>query len=214
MIPLLLNLRDKKVTIFGGGSVGERKARLFSKHAEVTVISKEFTRGLEDLAEEGIIKTKKAEIDEDVIESFIKDAFIVIPATDDERINSKIIERAKIHKKLLNRVDDEIGDIVVPSIVEKGDIIVSISTGGKSPAMSKFLRKKIEEEITDVYSRMVKLQKDMKRVLKREVEDQKEREKILWEILENEKIWEKLERSYEDALKAALGLIPRSRTRD
>ena len=49
-LPLMLNLADKEVVIFGGGSVAERKASLFCNYSNVTVISRDFTQGLDGLS--------------------------------------------------------------------------------------------------------------------------------------------------------------------
>ena len=96
-LPLMLDLNEKEIVIFGGGEVGERKASLFYEHARVTVISKEFTSGLNRFYELNKIKLIKVkDVSEKDISSFLKNAFIVIPATNDTILNENI---AKIARK-------------------------------------------------------------------------------------------------------------------
>lgn len=198
-LPLMIDLNEKEIVIFGGGEVGERKASLFCGHAKVKVISKEFTPGLDIFCEEGKIELIKAkDIDENEIASFLKNAFIVIPATNDPVFNEKIAKIAKDHGKFINRVDN-IGDIIVPSVIKRGDIVIGISTGGQSPALSKYIRQEIEKVITPEFSQMSRLQNEIREKLKSRINDQKKRKDILWNILNDNDVWISLRESYEKA---------------
>jgi len=202
-LPLMIDLHEKEIVIFGGGEVGERKASLFCEHAKVKVISKEFTLGLDISCEEGkleLIKVKN--IGENEIASFLNNAFIVIPATNDPVLNEKIAMIAKESGKFINRVDD-IGDIIVPSVIRRGDIVIGISTGGQSPAISKYIRQKIEEVITPEFAQMSRLQNEIREKLKSKVNDQKKRKDILWKIINDNDVWNSLRESYEKAYMAA-----------
>jgi len=206
MLPLIVDVENKKVVIFGGGSVGERKATLF-KDADVLVASKEFTSGLRRLADKGFVKLLTCDLNKMDIELIIDGAFLVIPATDDPKLNAKIVKLAKKHNVLTNSVDGA-GDIIIPSVIKQGDIVIGISTLGKSPAMSKFLRKKLEKAVFKKYADMVKLQDEIREVLKARISDQKTREKILWEILNDEAIWECLDTSYDKAYELSMAHVP------
>jgi precorrin-2 dehydrogenase/sirohydrochlorin ferrochelatase len=208
-LPLMLDLAGKEVVIFGAGAVGERKATLFSDFAEVTVISRDFTPALEKLFEEGkinIIKIK--DLADNEISKHIKNAFIVIPATSDTLFNEKIAFIAEKSGKLVNRVDD-MGDIIVPSVIRRGDIVIGVSTMGNSPALSKYIRKKLEEVITPEFEQMAKLQKEMRNILKSQVKDQKTRSDTLWNIINDDDVWEAFGESYEKAFKVASEHIER-----
>ena len=206
MLPLILNLENKKIVIFGGGSVGERKAKLFSEHADTIVVSKTFTDELIRLEEKGVVELKRDNLKE--FDEYIKEAFIVIPATSDKDLNEKIAKKARDLGKLVNLVDG-MGDVVVPSVISKGDILISISTLGKSPAMCKYLRKQIEGEISEVHLAMVRLQDEIRKILKEKIDDQKIREKIIWNILEDETIWKDLLESGDKTYSEILKLIER-----
>lgn len=202
-LPLMLDLAGKEVVIFGAGAVGERKASLFSGFADITVISRDFTPALEKLFEESKIKIIKVkDLTDNEISKHVKNAFIVIPATNDMLFNENIALIAEKSGKLVNRVDD-MGDIIVPSVIRRGDIVLGISTLGNSPALSKYIRKKLEEVITPEFEQMARLQKEMREMLKSQVKDQKMRSEILWNIINDDNVWEALGESYEKAFKVA-----------
>ncbi len=202
-LPLMIDLHEKEIVIFGGGEVGERKASLFCEHATVKVVSKEFTAGLDLSYEEGKIELIKVkDIGENEIASFLNHAFIVIPATNDPDFNEKIAKIAQDRGKFINRVDD-IGDIIVPSVIRRGDIVIGISTGGQSPALSKYIRQKIEEVIPAEFALMSRLQNEIREKLKYMIDDQKKRKETLWNIINDNDVWNAFAESYEKAYMVA-----------
>ncbi|MDP3104933.1 MAG: bifunctional precorrin-2 dehydrogenase/sirohydrochlorin ferrochelatase [Candidatus Methanoperedens sp.] len=208
-LPLMLDLTGKEVVIFGGGKVGERKASFFSEAALVTIISRDFTPDLERLSEDGKIKLIKVQdLTDDEILRYMKNAFITIPATNDAILNENIASIADSKGKLVNRVDD-MGNVIVPSVIRQGDIVIGISTLGYSPALSKFMRYKLEEVITPEFSQMARLQNEFRELLKSKVKDQKVRSEILWNVINDNDVWDAFGESYEKAYKVALKHIDR-----
>ncbi|KUK44877.1 MAG: bifunctional precorrin-2 dehydrogenase/sirohydrochlorin ferrochelatase [Methanothrix sp.] len=205
-LPLLLDLSGRKVVIFGGGIVGERKARLFSQYAEVTVASLAFSPGLQEMAEEGAVDLVEADLSRGA-DDLLRDAFIAIPATSDRDLNLELEEKAEKMGVLVNRVDG-VGEVVVPSVIRRNPIVVAISTLGESPALSKRLRMRIEEVLEGGYVEMALLLGEMRGVLKGRVSDQAERKRILWEIISDEEVWRLLGDSYEKAYKRAGEHLP------
>jgi precorrin-2 dehydrogenase/sirohydrochlorin ferrochelatase len=201
-----LDLSGRKVVIFGGGDVGERKARLFSEHARVTVASQEFSTGIIEMAKEGSIEIVRASLPQGA-DDLLRDAFIAIPATSDPVLNVTLEERAKDMGVLVNRVDG-VGEVVVPSIIRREPIVVAISTLGESPALSKYLRIKLEEALDERYADMARLLGEMRVVLKERVSEQTERKRVLWEIISDEEVWRLLLASYEKAYKRAGEHLP------
>jgi precorrin-2 dehydrogenase/sirohydrochlorin ferrochelatase len=195
ILPLFLDLSSREVVIFGGGGVGERKARLFSECAPVSVVSMSFTDGLLEMEDAGVVRLIKADLSEGY-EDYLSEAFIVVPATNDIDLNRDIGRRARGLGVLVNDVD-EMGDIVVPSIVRMDPITIAIST--ESPALSKYMRLKLERELTENYQGMARLLSQIRMELKRSVPDQKERSRRIWLIVSNDEIWRLLEESYEKA---------------
>lgn len=206
-VPLFIDIRDKCIVIFGGGHVGERKARVFCSYGPTKVISKSFTAELTKMAENGLVEA----ITDDVrnIKQYLDDAFIVVPATNNRKLNEFIADQAKTMRVLVNQVDG-VGEVIVPSIVDKDDIRIGISTMGKSPASARFLRLKIEELI-DTVALMVNLQNHVRSVLKAEIGDQHKRRRILESIIADHEVWVGLSQSYERGLHLALRIVESER---
>jgi precorrin-2 dehydrogenase/sirohydrochlorin ferrochelatase len=185
MIPLFHDFSGKRVVIFGGGSVAARKAALFATEAEVVVHSLTF----DDRFAELDCKCNRTAVDGEFVTTTAADAFLVIPATDDAALNAAIAERAADAGALVNRVD-EAGETVTPSVVSGEHVTVGISTGGRSPAVSKHLRQRLEPEIEAV-DRMVPLQADLREA----ADDLSEaaRREFLWDVLEDDRVRELLE---------------------
>jgi precorrin-2 dehydrogenase / sirohydrochlorin ferrochelatase len=140
--PLFLDITDRRCIVVGGGDVAERKvARLLDFGASVVVVGKTLTPGLDSLKKRGRINHVAGEYDKALIDA----AFLVIGATDRDDVNADISRDAKEKGILVNIVDDpDKCDFVLPSLLAQGDLLIAISTGGKSPALAKKLRKEME----------------------------------------------------------------------
>lgn len=137
--PIFLNLKGKKCVVVGGGKVAERKAlSLLRSGAKITVISPECTVGLKKENLKGRIqyiprKYKKGDL---------KNAFLVIAATDSNETNRKISEDAPY---LVNVVDMPLlCNFIVPSVVRRGPLTIAVSTSGVSPSLARTIRKELE----------------------------------------------------------------------
>ncbi len=193
LLPLFLDLKGKLVVIFGGGRVGERKARLFSEYGPVRVVARDFTSDLLSL------KEKLELVESDLTSGFEKHldgAFIAIPATSDSELNRAIEEEASRRGILVNRVEGA-GDVVVPSLIRKGPIAIAIST--ESPGLTKYLRLQLEMRLTENYQEMARLLSQIRPELKEQIPLQEDRARAIWRILEDEEIWKLLNVSYEKA---------------
>lgn len=201
-LPLFVDFSRKRVVIFGGGPVGERKAAYFAG-ADVTVISREFTPGLEAMP---AVKLVRRHVSESDAGELIRGAFLVVVATGDRTLDRSLARLAEGSGALVNCAEGD-GDVILPSKAARGDITVAVSTGGRSPAMSRFIRERLEETLTDEHADMVRLQAELREALKKRLPSQHEREKLLWEVLEDPGTWAALGRSYDEALALSLGKV-------
>ncbi len=147
--PINLDLKGKKCLVIGGGRVSERRAlSLLECEAQVTIISPRITPRLKSLLVKGKINYKRrAYKPEDV-----RGAYLVIASTDNHKLNRQIGNQAKKVGALANIVSDpSLSDFTVPGILRRGDLLVTISTSGASPALSKRLKIELENILGKEY---------------------------------------------------------------
>ena len=147
--PIFLDIRGKICVIVGGGEVAARKAeRLLDCGAKVFIISPKLSPALAALKEKDVISHIAAEYAGDLIHG----AALVIGATDDEKTNAQIFLDARSKGIPVNIVDDpQKCDFILPSVVQRGDLAITIGTGGKSPALARYLREELEAKYGEEY---------------------------------------------------------------
>jgi precorrin-2 dehydrogenase/sirohydrochlorin ferrochelatase len=197
--PLFLDIIDRRCVVVGGGDVAERKVgRLLDFGASVVVVGKTLTPGLQTMKKEGRID----HIDADYDKAFIDDAFLVIGATDRDDVNAKISRDARDKGILVNIVDDpDKCDFVLPSLLKQGDLLIAISTGGKSPALAKKLREEMEQLFGTEYQTLLEVMGQLreKLVVKGRSSDENRRlfeEVVHSDILQHikDKSWDKVKK--------------------
>ena len=146
---MLVDLVGKRCVVIGGGPVAERKvARLLHCGAEVSVVTPEATGPLTGLAEAGRIALQVRP----ARPSDLAGAFLVFAATSDPGLNRVLADAARRQGSLVNVADDPVGSSFhVPAQVQRGDLTITISTAGSSPALAKKLRQRIEATIGPEY---------------------------------------------------------------
>ena len=147
--PVFLDIKDKKCVIVGGGEVAARKAgRLIDCGADVFVISPRLSPELAEMEKKDLI----CHIATEYTGHFINDAALVIGATDDEKINTRISQDARSKGIPVNIVDDpKRCSFIPPAMVKRGDLTIAIGTGGKSPALARHLRQELENKYGKKY---------------------------------------------------------------
>ncbi len=153
--PVNLDIHNRACLVVGGGSVGARKAAtLLRAGAKVTVVSLQVHIRVETLAEKDAIALKKRPYRTSDLEGM----FLVIGATDDEDLNLRISSDAERANMLCNIADQpEKCNFILPAIVNRGDLILAISTSGKSPAFAKKLREEFEMRFGEEYAEFLRL---------------------------------------------------------
>jgi precorrin-2 dehydrogenase/sirohydrochlorin ferrochelatase len=145
--PIFVDLRGKKVLIVGGGNVARRKIESLLAHgATVELIAKEMSPQVAAWVEKGLIEHAGQDFSESRLESF----FMVIAATNDASLNRRVSRKAQEHGLLINVVDQPSDcNFIVPSVLRRGDLVVAVSTSGKSPAFARKIREDLEQHFGD-----------------------------------------------------------------
>jgi precorrin-2 dehydrogenase/sirohydrochlorin ferrochelatase len=205
--PLLIDLLDRRVLVIGGGSVAERKVEsLLEAGAAVTVVAPDVTERLQTLADSKSIRVHRRRFEE----SDLNEVLLVISATDDRDTQETIAAMAHSRGVLVNTVDrPALCDFIVPAVVRRGDVIVAISTSGKSPALSAALRAKIEDVVKPDAARAAQVLGKIRAEIHERFADP-DRRKDAFEKIVNSGILEWIsECDDEDALERARGIIER-----
>jgi len=153
--PVFLDLKDKPCLMVGGGVVAERKTlSLLKAGAKVDLVGARVTKALEGLAGKGIISVQKRPYRK----GDVKGHFLVIAATGSKKANERVYQEAQGEGVLVNVVDDpERCSFIVPSVVDRGSLLIAISTSGKSPYLARVLREELEGCIGEEFAAFVEI---------------------------------------------------------
>ncbi|CUH95742.1 hypothetical protein P22_1822 [Propionispora sp. 2/2-37] len=175
--PVNLQLTGRHCAVVGGGSVAERKVgSLLAAKAQVAVISPDLTPELRRLQAAGRI----VHVAEAYRFGMLQQFFIVICATNRTEVNRAAAEEAKQAGALVNVVDDaELSDFTVPAQVVRGDLLLTVSTGGKSPGISRLLREELAGRYGAEYGLYLDLVAALRDRVKEGLDRPKDRE-VFW----------------------------------
>lgn len=163
LYPICLKLDNMACCVVGGGSVALRKVKTLLKSSNnITVISPELCKPLQNLYKKEAFYYHKSEYKI----FFIKDSFLIIAATNDQKVNKQIVADAKKMGKLINVVDvPNQCNFYLPAVIDKKGILLSISTQGAFPGLAKKIRQSTElmiKKYTDNINTLVKLREEIK----------------------------------------------------
>jgi len=162
--PVSLNIKGRKCVVVGGGEVALRKVQTLLEHgARVEVISPELGPELVQLARRGEITALNRKYQA----GDLRDSFLAIAATDDSDTNRQIVSEAKNKAVLVNVVDDaQNSDFIVPFCLRRGDVTIAVATAGRSPALARRIRIRLEEDFGEEYAALALLVDEVRTELK------------------------------------------------
>lgn len=189
MYPVALKLEGQRCVVIGGGAVAWRKVEsLLEAAARVRLISPDVTPELKDMATEGRIEV----IPRRYRRGDLKGAFLVISAADDTAVNRAVAAECAEGGIMLNAVDDPPNcTFYVPACVRRGDLLISISTGGKSPMLARRIREQLEATYGPLFGPYLELVGEIRHNIIRNVSDTAEKNALL-EALASPEIMEAL----------------------
>ena len=193
---LYLKTSGLKVFILGTGEVATRRANRFLDHgASVKLAGSSIS---DELLEKGAELHSTDEVD-----GLAEWCDLVVVASGDKELCEYVSDISG--EKLVNRADEpDLGDIIVPTSFNIGDVEISIFTGGKSPLMARQLRKKIQSIITEEDILEIELQDYSRSLLKEIIPNQKDRRNYLYKIFEDENIQNLIKSREIDEAKAVI----------
>ena len=176
--PIFLEIKNKPVLVIGGGDIALRKIKLLIKSKpNLTVVAKNFCEEILDLKDRYSIDI----IQKDFHPDDIVFPMIIIAATNNKLLNKQIAQIGGKKKIPVNVVDQpSLCTFTMGSIVERGSLVVSISSSGKAPVLVRQLREKIEMMIPDAYKDLVDLAGSLRDKVKKSIKVNNKR-RIFWE---------------------------------
>ena len=153
--PIYLDLAGRWCLVVGGGAVAERRVLgLQEAGAQVRIISPTLTPTLQVQADSATIQYRQGDYEP----SALADVVLVVAATDARRVNALVIADARAAHILVNAADaPDDGDYIVPSVIRRGELCVSISTGGANPMLAARLAEEMETRFGPEYADYVEL---------------------------------------------------------
>jgi uroporphyrin-III C-methyltransferase/precorrin-2 dehydrogenase/sirohydrochlorin ferrochelatase len=178
--PLFVNLDKLPVLVVGGGDIAERKINLIIKaNANVEVLARKFTPNVEQIISKKKLKKIKKSLD---ISTLSSNYSLIIAATDNKQVNKKLFNFAKKNNILINVVDQpELCTCTFGSIVERGDLVVAISTGGSAPVFARNLREKLETLLPQSTKQLIDFSSTIREKVIRSF-SQFNKRRIFWEL--------------------------------
>lgn len=173
MYSVMLSLKDKKVTIVGGGKVAYRKARLLSEEAcDLQVIAPSFIEAFDSL------DCKIHKIYKHYEEGDCAGSLLVFAATNDVELNASIGRYCEKIGILCNVTDNaSLSSFSTPAQLKRGDLTIAVSTGGNSPSLAAKIKEELAQTYGEEYGEQIHLLGKVRaKVLKVEQDEEKKKQ--------------------------------------
>lgn len=177
-LPLFCQLRNRACLLVGGGDVAERKARLLLKAgADLRVCSTHFSSQFHLWQQAGEVILLAQPFRAEMLEG----CWLVIAATDDDKVNQQVSACAETRQIFCNLVDaPEQASVIMPSIVDRSPLMVAISSGGRAPVMARLLREKIEALLPQHLGKIAAYAGSLRQRVKQQFSEMGQR-RLFWE---------------------------------
>lgn len=199
LYPVCLNILDRLCTVIGGGGVAERKVRgLLACGARVRVVSPACNLGLTQLGREGTVELRERPYEPDDL----SDSFLIFAATDDPWVQEEISQEAKRRGISVNVADNpESCSFHVPAIHRQGNLVLTVATGGRSPALAALVRQQLAEQFGPEYGPLLELLGGLRSLLLAEQEQEHDVKNLFQQLLSSDIVtwvrqgrWDEVER--------------------
>jgi len=174
--PIFMDLHAQPVLVVGGGAVALRKVQTLLHHgALVHIVSPQLVPKLRELIDEKTCFWLK----KDYSVEDIQPAILVFSCTEKKEVNAQVAKDANVQHRPVNVVDDpESCSFIVPSIMERGDLKIAVSTGGSSPIVARQVRAELQSLYGQEMADYLALLKTWRGVAKRTLPSEKR--SIFW----------------------------------
>ncbi len=183
-LPVAMNVEGWRCLVVGGGTVAARRVEsLLEAGALVTVAAPRISPSLARLAESAVIHHVASTYQP----ALLADIRLVVAATDRPEVNSAVTEDARLRGILVNDAETpERGDFVIPSVLRRDELLISVTTGGGSPALARGIRDRLASQFGPEWGDYVALLRETRQLVLGAVEDAARRKEILNAVASDE----------------------------
>lgn len=177
--PFMIDISGKQCLVAGGGRLALHKVSILLKFGvRIKVVGEEICPELWELGELQIIQREFWDSD-------IEDMDFVVAATDDATLNERIADLCRQKDILVNAVDQkEACSFIFPALIQEKDLLISISTGGNSPAAAAYVKRKLKSYIPAYYGEMLETLSGYRDYILEHIDSAEQRKEIFNRLLE------------------------------
>lgn len=148
--PVNLNIEGRPVLVVGGGRIALRKTeQLVVCGADITVVAPDIVSGFDGLP---VTCVRRG-----VEPSDVDGKWLVITATGVREVDQMVHDECTARRIWVNSADDPARcSFTLPAVVRRGDLMITVSTAGASPAVSSYVRARIAEAIGPEWESVVR----------------------------------------------------------
>ncbi len=207
--PLMMNLDGKPVIVVGGGKVALRKIKsLLECGACVTVIAPDLETEQARMARERKIEWIEEEFEVSLLDDLPK-PILIFGTTNDRKVNVRIHEAAVERGIPCNIADvPDLCTFTVPAVADRGDLIIAVSTGGTSPALSRRIREQLEELYGPEYASLTRVLGELRKEVLRLGRSSDDNKELFLKVVDSDLIEAVRTQDPEEAVAVLRSLIP------
>ncbi|WPC34161.1 siroheme synthase CysG [Acinetobacter sp. YWS30-1] len=181
IFPISLKLQQQPCLIVGGGHIAYRKAVLLQKAgAVISVIAPKIEASLLEIVQATAGQYVQAPFNSEIS---LRSYRLVIAATNDAGVNRQVFEDCEAENVLVNSVDDPPHcRFMVPAIIDRSPLIISVASNGTSPVLSRQIRTQLEATIPHGMGKLAEFSGKWRSAVKAKITNPDER-RIFWEDL-------------------------------
>ena len=156
--PVNLVVSGRRCVVVGAGRIAARKVEgLLAAGADVHVVAPRLGDQVRTMRDEGRVTVAERAFEPADLDG----AWLATAATDDAAVNHAVFEAGEGRGVWVNAADDPDNcSFTLMSVIRRGDVVVTVGTGGRSPALAAWLKERIAAEIGPEYETLVELLAD------------------------------------------------------
>ncbi len=184
--PLFVNLKHKEILVIGGGSVAFQEISTFlTFEPKITLLAQEVSSQMQVLlqAYSQRIDFVQKELSIQAVQELTCNPTLVIVTTDDIKLNTEIYAYFQDRNVLVMDISSRSRcDFIFPAIIKRGDVVCGISSSGKSPHVSQFIKTLIESSLPQNISEINEHMEEIRKAVRQSISDPAKRSRTLQTI--------------------------------